>query len=86
MHKKVLFDGIEDDAVKYLENPTHDNLLKVAIDNSDGLVYGSEEISEDLKAYTEKMNVPILPYRKKEELSNAFQTFYLKDILNEEED
>lgn len=86
MHKKVLFDGIEDDAVKYLENPTHDNLLKVAIDNSDGLVYGSEEISEDLKAYTENMEIPILPYRKKEELSSALQTFYLKDILNEEED
>jgi len=86
MKKKVLFDGIEDDAIAHLDNPTYSNILKVAIDNSDGLVIGSEEISEDLKAYIEKLDLPTLPYTKREEMANAYQTYYLKDILNEEED
>jgi starch synthase len=86
MKKKVLFDGIEDEAVAHLDHPTHDNILKVAIDNSDGLVIGSEEISDDLKAYIEKSELPTLPYVKREEMANAYQTYYLRDILNEEED
>jgi starch synthase len=58
----------------------------VAIDNSDGLVIGSEEISDDLKAYIEKSELPTLPYVKREEMANAYQTYYLRDILNEEEE
>lgn len=86
MKKKVLFDGIEDDAVAHLDHPSHDNLIKVAIDNSDGIVIGSEEISEELKTYIEALEVPVLPYVKREEMANAYQTYYLKDILKEEED
>ncbi len=86
MKKKVLFDGIEDEAVEHLDHPSHDNILKVAIDNSDGVIIGSETISEELSAYLDAKDFPVLNYVKREEMANAYQTFYLKDILNEEED
>ncbi|MGO1728587.1 MAG: glycogen/starch synthase [Flavobacteriaceae bacterium] len=85
MMKKVLFDGLEDDTVMHLKTPNYVNIMKVAIDNSDGIIYGSEDVPEELVSYVADKDVPTLEYKSREAFAQAYQTFYLKDILNEEE-
>lgn len=86
MIKKVLFDGIEDDAVEELKNPTFEALMKVSIQNSDAVILGEEDLPEELVKYAESLEIPIMPYVSKEEFSNAYQNFYLTKVLNEEEE
>lgn len=85
MQMKVLFDGLEDDVVEYLKNPTYSNIMKTAIDNSDALIKGSEEIPEELENYLKEKDMPVLEYKSKEEFAQAYQDFYLTEVLNEKE-
>ncbi|MGM0636237.1 MAG: glycogen/starch synthase [Bacteroidota bacterium] len=85
MIKKVLFDGIDDDKAKFLEEPTFEALMKVAIDNSDAVIQGSEEIPEELISFVESKELPMLSYVQKEEFSQAYQDFYKSQVLKEEE-
>ena len=48
MFNKIKFDNINEDAIKTLKDPTYNNVIKVAIDYSDALIIGSEELPEDL--------------------------------------
>lgn len=78
---KLRFDEIADEKIKDLETPTYENLMKVAMTNSDGVVLGSEEISEELKSYVEDLKLPVLNYVNPEELSAAYIDFYEGKIL-----
>lgn len=84
--KKVMFDGIDEDKVELLKKPNYNNLIKLAITYSDGVIIGSENVSDELLKFTEKIDKPKLDYLSIEEFTQAYQDFYLKDILNEEID
>ncbi|WP_121665903.1 glycogen/starch synthase [Mesonia aquimarina] len=86
MYKKVLFDGLSDENVAHLEKaPNYENLMKTAIDNSDAVIKGSAEIPSSLDEYMEAIDKPVLDFKSKEEFAQAYQEFYLKDVLNETE-
>lgn len=38
------------------------NLMKLAIDYSDGVVQGSQHIDPEVEKYVKEQNVPFLPY------------------------
>ena len=38
MVKKIKFDNIDEDAIKILDKPSYNNIMKVAIDYSDALI------------------------------------------------
>lgn len=86
MENKVLFDGLDEDKVAPLEDPTYEALLKVAIDNSDAVIKGSREIPEELENYLGEFDFPVLEYKSKEEFAQAYEDFYLTQVLNEEKD
>lgn len=86
MREKVLFDGLDEERVEHLKNPTFENLLKTSIDNSDAVIKGSEELPESLKSYVENLDYPILDYKSKEEFAQAYSDFYLTEVLNEEKE
>ncbi len=78
--ERIVFGGVGEEDVKVLENPTGINLAKLAIDYSDGIIMGSENISEELISYCEKKGLPVLPY-KAESLENGsyiedYNSFY----------
>src|SRR5699024_10205230 len=56
MAKKVLFDGLDEERVAHLDNPTYEALIKTSIDNSDAVIKGSENIPEGLDKYLEKFD------------------------------
>lgn len=81
MMEKVKFDGIEQQKIDVLAQPTYNNLMKVAIDNSDAIIVGSEEIPDELTGYLEKVDQPVLEYKKPEEFATAYEAFYQSEVL-----
>ena len=51
--------------------------MKIAIDYSDALIVGSEEIPKDLTTYMENSNKPVLEYKKREDYGDAYNKFLL---------
>ncbi len=82
MINKVRFDNINEDAIKHLNKPSYINLMKIAIDYSDALIKGSEEIPEELETYLNESNKPVLEYFSLEEFAEPYSEFYNSKVLN----
>lgn len=82
MFNKIKFDNITDDAIKTLKDPTYNNVMKVAIDYSDALIIGSEDLPEDLTKHLKDSKKPVLDYKPKDEFSEAYAEFYNTEVLN----
>ncbi len=82
MHSKVSFDGLDPEVIKSLEKPNYTNLMKVAIDHSDAIIRGSEELPEDLDLYLKDLSKPVLDYFPIEEFAEPYTDFYINTVLN----
>ncbi len=82
MFEKVKFDGFIDEEIKVLQEATYANILKVAINNSDGVVVASEEIPEQLEDFISNLDKPVLPYTSIEELGENYADFYKTKIIS----
>lgn len=82
MINKVAFDGIDKDAAKALEKPDYINLMKIAIDNSDAIIRGSEELPKELDTYICDLSKPVLDYFSIEEFADPYTEFYTNTVLN----
>jgi len=82
MINKIKFDNIDQDTIKTLKEPTYNNLMKIAIDYSDALIIGSEEIPEELENHLNESNKPVLDYKSKDEFGEAYTNFYNTEVLN----
>jgi starch synthase len=76
---KVQFDKLSEDKISDLSEPNYTNILKNAIVNSDAVVYGSEEINEELTTLIEKENKLALNYTP-EDYSESYLDFYREII------
>jgi len=63
------------DAVK---DPTYVNLVKLAIQYSDAVIIGSEDIHPDIQKHLETINKPILPYHEEDNLFDEYSEFFDK--------
>ncbi|RYH76032.1 glycogen synthase [Flavobacteriaceae bacterium 144Ye] len=73
---KVKFDNIDEEIVKVLDTPNYNNLMKIAIDHSDALIKGSQEIPNELEDYLKASKKPVLDYFSPEEFSEPYTEFY----------
>ena len=80
--KKVMFEGISKEDIKELNEPTFQNIAKIAFKYSDGVIKGSEELPQDINSLTQNLPVPVLDYQSPEEYIDAYSVFYDK-ILTE---
>ncbi len=78
---KILFDGIAEKLVAHLKEPTYFNVMKTAMDHSDALIAGSEELPSDLADYLKKSDVPVLNFHNKDEFGPAYLDFYQNKVL-----
>jgi starch synthase len=78
---KIKFDNIEEDVIKSLKEPSYENLMKVAIDHSDALIIGSEEIPSNIDSYLKSLEKPVLDYKAKDEFAEAYTEFYNTSVL-----
>lgn len=75
---KLKGNGITEREVKQLTDPTYQNLMKTAVDFSDGIITGHEALNEDVKNYATDSKKPFLPYHNKETYIDAYSDFYDK--------
>ncbi len=80
---KILFDEINEDLIKGLRDPSYNNLMKSAIDFSDALILGSEDIPKEVLDHIKKSDKPILDYQTRETFSEAYTEFYKNEVLNQ---
>ncbi len=76
--EKLLLEGITNEDVKAIEDPTFENVSKMAVDYSDAIIQGTENINADLKKYIEEKDKLFLDYQSKEDYIDAYNDFYDK--------
>jgi starch synthase len=75
---KIPFEGIESDDVKVLKEPSYTNLMKLAVNYSDGIIAGSKEINPDVVKYINEKKIPFLPFHPEDTYIDAYSQFYDK--------
>ncbi len=75
-NKKLVFDGITKEDIATIAKPNFVNLSKLAIDNSDGLIIGSEKINSEIEEYSNNSGKPILTYKNDEGYIDTYSDFY----------
>ncbi|RZS99383.1 glycogen/starch synthase [Aquimarina brevivitae] len=81
MMDKIKFDGIAEDKIEILAKPSYANIMKVAINHSDAIIVGSEEIPSEIEEHLKSIEQPVLEYKKPEEFADAYETFYESEVL-----
>ena len=76
MINKILFDEIDKSLINELSNPTYENLMKVAIDSSDAVIKGSENISSEINGYIKKIKKPVLEFQPVDSFAEPYMDFY----------
>lgn len=79
--EKIKFDAISEDKLKPLQNGAENSFMKIALENSDAIVKGSEELSNDINKYIENFDVPVLDFHPQDDFSEAYINFYLNKVL-----
>ena len=72
---KIKFDEIVEDKIATIQSPTHTNILKSAIENSDAIIYGSEEMPDDIASFITAQNKPVLEFQT-DDLKEPYLNFY----------
>ncbi|MDR1372209.1 MAG: glycogen/starch synthase [Dysgonamonadaceae bacterium] len=78
--KKAKIEGVSQNDLRSIkENPDFITISKLAIDFSDGIIIGSENVNPELVEYVkQKENKKFLPYQPKETYIDSINNFYNK--------
>ncbi len=80
---KIKLDGITNKDLKHYKKPTYVNVMKAAIDFSDGVIVGSETVNAELLDYINETGKPMLPYQPLDRFIDAYNIFYDKIISSQ---
>jgi starch synthase len=75
---KILFEGIENSDLKVLKEPNYNNLLKLAVQYSDGVIFGSEKLEREVTDFVQKEKKLHLGYCSSESYVDEYSKFYDK--------
>ena len=76
LKKKLIYDSISERDVECLAEPSYENMLRLAIDFSDGVIIGSEKVNDKVVAYAESTGKPILGHQPDDTYMDSFNEFY----------
>lgn len=76
--KKIKIDGITNKDLTHYADPDYHSITKAAIDFSDAIVMGSEEVDQDIKTYIDKSSKTILDYQSMDNYIQVYNDFYDK--------
>ncbi len=80
--EKLTWDKLDAKDLDIINKPTYVNLTKLAINCSDGVIFGSEKVNSELIDYASKSGLPVLEYQTEDLYIDAYSEFYDK-ILSE---
>lgn len=75
---KVLLEGMVPEDVALLDKPDYVNLSKLAINYSDAIIQGTQNINPVLEKFVSETGKPFLGYQPKETYIDAYDEFYQK--------
>lgn len=78
---KILIDGVMPENVEIVSQPNHNNLIKLAVNFSDGLIPGSSDLPDDTLQILKKSGKPLMNYIGNEDFVDQFSVFY-ESIIN----
>lgn len=81
MLKKVLFDNIPEEDVKFLAEPDYNNILKASIMHSDAVIIASENLSDEMVKFVKDSGKPYLDYLPKDNFADGYTNFYRNQVL-----
>ena len=81
---KLLFENLLKDDVKNVTDASINNLHQFAIDYSDAVIQGSQEISDQVLSHINSANKPFMEFRGNDEFIEKYKDFY-NQFLPEEE-
>lgn len=75
---QLLLKGISEDDIKTVQGQKvgYPELMKLAIDYSDGVVQNSSNVNEDVMNYARGSNLPVLDYQLPDNYTDAVDDFY----------
>ena len=80
---KVKLNGINSRDLKHYKAANYVNLMKTAIDFSDGVIIGSPSINTDLMDYLKSIEKPVLGFQPMDRYIDAFNDFYEEVLVAE---
>lgn len=83
MAKKIKYDGLTKQDLAYYKKGNYVNLIKAAVEYSDGVIIGSPEINEDVRTFLEKSEKPVLEYQDPDQYIDVYSDFYDKVMAEE---
>jgi len=75
---KLIYDGISSSDIEDVEDPTFENLTKLAVNYSDGVIFGSPQINEKAEKFVANSGKPYLTFKNNDEYIDAYSDFYDK--------
>ncbi len=83
--EKIKVEGINNDDLSVLKSAGFNDINKLAINYSDGVIEGSSNISSELLDFVEEKKIPLLNKQGNDENVDSYSEFYTK-ILNGDPD
>ena len=85
LQQKISFDSIKAEEMEAIANPTHTNLMKVALRHSDAAIFAEEGVNAEVEQYCQENDVPILRQYAENDYPNAIDEFYDSVVLGKTE-
>lgn len=76
--EKLKAEGVGDKALKFLADPTYENVMKFIGAYADGVVYAEEGIDPGVKDYYNGLKIPVLEATQTENYADSYAEFYEK--------
>jgi starch synthase len=80
--KKIKFDEVESDTLKVLDKTSYENLYKISIMNSDGVIFANDNVKESYIDLAKSLKIPTLKCGYYEGYEKQYIEFYNDKILN----
>jgi len=79
--KKIAFDGINGNSTDLIEEPTFEQMNKLAIQNADGVVFAQEDV-DALRSFAEELGRTTMDHPD-EDFVDAYLKFYSELLVEE---
>ena len=78
---KIRFDEVENETMKILEDSSYENLYKISIMNSDGVIFAGDNVKDSYLEIAKTLKIPTLNCGFKEGFEKEYIEFYNDKIL-----
>ena len=78
---KIKFDEVENETMKILEDSSYENLYKISIMNSDGVIFAGDNVKDSYLAIAQTLKIPTLNCGFREGFEKEYIEFYNDKIF-----